>query len=107
MVGLETLLPVSITALIEPGHLTWPQLIEKLTLRPAQILGIDRGTLRSGADADVTVIDPAAEWAIDSTTFASKSRNSPFTGQKVRGRAHTVIVGGEIMMDAHENLARE
>jgi len=107
MVGLETLLPVSITALIEPGHLTWPQLIEKLTLRPAQILGIDRGTFKSGADADVTVIDPAAQWTIDSTTFASKSRNSPFTGQKVRGRAHTVIVGGEIMMEAHEHQARE
>jgi dihydroorotase len=107
MVGLETLLPISITALIEPGHLTWPQLIERLTLRPAQILGIDRGTLKSGADADVTVIDPTAQWTIDTTTFASKSRNSPFAGQRVRGRAHTVIVGGEIMMEAHEHQARE
>jgi dihydroorotase len=96
IVGLETLLPISIMALIEPGHLTWPQLIEKLTIRPAAILGIDRGSLKPGADADVTIIDPAIEWTIDVAKFASKSRNSPFGGLKVRGRAHTVIVGGEI-----------
>ena len=96
IVGLETLLPICITALIEPGHLTWSQLIEKLTVRPATILGIDRGTLKPGADADVTIIDPAIEWTIDVAKFASKSRNSPFGGQKVRGRAHAVIVGGEI-----------
>jgi dihydroorotase len=99
MVGLETLLPICIRTLIEPGHLTWLQLLEKLTLRPGQILGIDRGTLKPGADADVTIIDPAFEWTIDVAKFTSKSRNSPFGGEKVRGRAHTVIVGGEIKME--------
>ena len=98
IVGLETLLPISITALIEPGHLTWPQLIEKLTMRPAQVLGIGRGTLKPGADADVTIIDPAIEWKIDVAQFASKSRNSPFGGRQVRGRANTVIVSGEIKL---------
>src|SRR5438034_9346500 len=62
IIGLETLLPVCVVALIEPGHLSWPQLIERLTVNPARVLGIDRGTLRPGAAADVTVIDPAAEW---------------------------------------------
>jgi len=95
IVGLETLLPISIKALIEPGHLTWPELIEKLTIKPAQLLGIERGTLQAGVDADVTIIDPNIEWTIDVTKFASKSRNSPFGGVKVRGRAHAVIVGGE------------
>lgn len=94
--GLETLLPVCITALIEPGHLTWPQLIEKLTLRPARILGMEQGTLKPDAEADVTVIDPLVEWSIDVAQFRSKSRNSPFHGMKVRGRAHAVIVGGEV-----------
>ena len=94
--GLETLLPVCVTALIEPGHLTWPQLIEKLTLQPARILGMEQGTLKPGAEADVTIIDPQAEWTIDVTQFRSKSRNSPFGGLKVRGRAHAVIVGGEV-----------
>ena len=96
IIGLETLLPVGVTALIEPGHLTWPQLIGKLTMNPAKVLGIDRGTLRSGVDADVTVIDPTAEWVIDPTKFRSKSRNCPFAGWKVHGRVHAVIVGGEL-----------
>jgi dihydroorotase len=96
IIGLETLLPISIAALIEPGHLNWPQLLDKLTVGPARILGIDRGTLKPGADADVTIIDPKTEWTIDVSKFASKSRNSPFGGQRVRGRAHAVIVGGEV-----------
>lgn len=96
IIGLETLLPICIQALIEPGHLTWPQFLEKVTINPARILGIDRGTLKPGKDADVTIIDPAAEWTIDPARFRSKSRNTPFAGRKVRGRAHTVLVGGEI-----------
>ncbi|MCI0680727.1 MAG: dihydroorotase [Gemmataceae bacterium] len=96
VIGLETLLPVCVTALVEPGHLTWPRLIEKLTVRPARILGIEQGTLKPGAAADVTIIDPAAEWTIDVTRFRSKSRNSPFGGLTVRGRAVAVILGGEL-----------
>lgn len=96
IIGLETLLPICIVALIEPGHLTWPQLIEKLTINPAKVLGIDRGTLKPGADADVTVIDPALEWTIDPTQFKSKSRNCPYAGWKVRGRAELVFVSGQL-----------
>ncbi len=99
VIGLETLLPVCIFGLIEPGHLTWPQLIEKLTVNPARVLGIDRGTLKPGAIADVTVIDPAVEWTIDPREFRSKSRNTPFAGWKVRGRAHAVIVAGEVKFE--------
>src|SRR5207248_9037288 len=62
IIGLETLLPVCVKALIEPGHLSWPQLIEKLTVNPAAVLGIERGTLKPGAVADVTIIDPSVEW---------------------------------------------
>jgi len=96
IIGLETLLPICIKALIEPGHLTWPQLIEKLTIHPARVLGIERGTLQAEAIADVTVIDPAVEWTIDPQQFRSKSRNCPFAGWKVRGWADTVLVGGAI-----------
>lgn len=99
IIGLETLIPICVHALIRPGHLTWPQLIEKLTINPARVLGIDRGTLKPGADADVTVIDPDAEWVIDPNRFRSKSRNCPFAGWKVRGRAHAVIVSGEIKLE--------
>ena len=100
IIGLETLLPICVTALIEPGHLTWPQLIEKLTINPARVLGIDRGTLRPGTDADVTIIDPSAEWTIDPSQFRSKSRNCPFAGWKVCGRAFAVIVSGEVKFEA-------
>jgi dihydroorotase len=96
IIGLETLVPVCVMSLIEPGHLTWLQLIEKLTINPARVLGIDRGTLKPGAKADVTVIDPRVEWTIDPNGFRSKSRNSPFAGWKVRGRAHAVILNGEM-----------
>jgi len=96
VIGLETTLAIGIRTLIEPGHLTWPQLIEKLTINPARILGIDRGTLKPGAKADVTIIDPAVEWTIDPKQFRSKSRNCPFAGWKVKGRASVVIVGGVV-----------
>ncbi len=96
IIGLETLLPICVVALIEPGHLSWPQLIEKLTINPARVLGIDRGTLKAGAKADVTIIDPKAEWTIDPAKFRSKSRNCPYAGWKVRGWAEAVIVGGVV-----------
>jgi dihydroorotase len=94
IIGLETLLPICVGSLIERGHLTWPQLIEKVTVNPATVLGIDRGTLKPGVVADVTIIDPTAEWTIDPGRFRSKSRNCPFAGWKVRGRAAVVIVAG-------------
>ena len=96
IVGLETLLPITIQALIEPGHLSWPEVIRKLTVHPARLLGIPKGTLRAGADADVTILDPDARWTIDPEHFQSKSRNTPYGGRDVRGRAHTVIVDGEV-----------
>ena len=96
IVGLETLLPITIKSLIEPGHLTWPEVIRALTIEPAKLLGIAKGTLAPGADADVTIIDPETRWTIDASKFVSKSRNTPFHGWEVRGRARTVIVAGEV-----------
>ncbi len=87
IVGLETALPLYFQALVEPGHITWLQLIEKMTVAPAKIMGLlGKGTLSKGAAADVTVIDPAAEWTIDPEQFRSKSRNTPFGGRTVAGR---------------------
>jgi dihydroorotase len=96
IVGLETLIPITVKSLIEPGYLSWPDVVRKLTCNPAALLGIPKGTLRAGSDADVTIIDPELEWTIDPDQFRSKSRNTPFGGWKVRGRAHTVIVAGEV-----------
>ena len=99
IIGLETFLPLCIKALIEPGVLTWPRMLEKMTINPARVLGIDRGTLRPGAVADVTVIDPDVEWTIDPSEFRSRSRNCPFAGWKVRGRARSVLVAGVIKVE--------
>ncbi len=96
IVGLETLLPIAVKTLIEPGHLTWLQFIDKLTAGPARVLGIPKGSLAAGCDADVTIIDPNCEWTIDPGRFRSQSRNTPFGGWKVRGRAKTVIVSGKV-----------
>ena len=60
------------------------------------MLGVPKGTLRPGADADVTLIDPAVRWTINPSEFRSQSRNTPYAGWDVRGRAHTAIVGGEV-----------
>lgn len=96
VIGLETLVPVCITTLIEPGHLTWPQLIAKLTLHPARILGLDRGTLQPEADADVTILDPEASWTIDPSRFLSRSRNTPFVNRGVKGRVWATLVAGDV-----------
>ncbi|NIL97724.1 MAG: amidohydrolase family protein [Planctomycetales bacterium] len=96
MVGLETALGLVVTHLIKPGHLDWPQALAKLTINPARILGIDKGTLAVGADADVTVIDPDVTWIVNTAEFHSKSSNCPFVGMELTGRAETVIVDGRI-----------
>jgi dihydroorotase len=96
ILGLETFLPLCVTHLIEPGHLSWPQMLAKMTVNPADVLGIDRGTLKPGRPADVTVIDPKVKWTVDARRFKSKSRNTPFHGWEVTGRAVVAIVGGEV-----------
>ena len=97
IIGMECALPLYIKALIEPGHIDWMKLIELMSTRPAQILGLkQKGSLHEGADADLTVIDPKLAWTIDPSQFKSKSRNCPFGGWKVTGRATATIVAGQV-----------
>jgi dihydroorotase len=96
VVGLETALGLVVTRLIEPGHLTWSQALEKMTINPARVIGVPKGTLAVGADADVVIIDPKARWKVDPGKFLSKSTNTPFAGWELTGRAETVIVGGRV-----------
>jgi len=96
IVGLETALGLVVSRLIEPGHVDWPTALAKMTSNPARVLGIDKGTLGIGADADVTIIDPDVRWIVDPAEFRSKSTNTPFAGWELRGRADTVIVGGKV-----------
>ncbi len=96
VIGLETALPVLLTELVGSGALTLSELIAALTCRPAKVLGLDRGTLKAGAPADVTILDPEAEWVIDPAAFSSKSQNSPFLGWRVKGRVTDVVRDGVV-----------
>jgi len=94
IVGLETALGLVVTKLIVPGHLDWSAALARMTINPARILGIPKGTLAVGAEADVTIIDPDVRWTVDPAEFRSKSRTAPFAGWQLQGRAETVLVGG-------------
>ena len=96
IVGLETALGLVISQLIRPGLLDWSTAIGKLTINPARILGIPKGTLAIGADADVTIIDPDVVWTVDPSKFVSKGHNTPFTGMKLTGLATMVLVRGQM-----------
>jgi dihydroorotase len=96
MINLETTLALVITKLIAPGHLDWSTALAKLTINPARALGLRKGTLQVGADADVTVIDPNLRWIVDPTRFKSKSTNTPLAGVELQGKAVHVIVAGEV-----------
>lgn len=97
IIGLETAVPLAITELVEKGVLTPMQLIEKMSYNPAKILGINKGTLSVNAAADITIIDPSAEYAIDKNSFKSKSKNTPFDGRVVRGKVIKTIVSGKVV----------
>ncbi len=96
MIGLETTLGVIATRVVEPGLLDWPSVIEKMTINPARILDLPKGTLALGADADVTIIDPEVRWTVNPRQFRSKSSNTPFAGWELKGRAVAVLVDGKL-----------
>lgn len=96
IIGLETSLPLSLV-LVDDKVFDLNALITAMSLNPARILGIDRGTLAPGSVADITVIDPNREWTVDTDTLAGKSKNSPFLGMKMKGMAAYTIVGGKIV----------
>ena len=96
IVGLETALGLTLTHLVVPGILSLGEAISKLTIIPARILGIPGGTLETGTAADLTIINPDLEWTVDPTQFRSKSRNTPFTGWHLKGKAVATFLGGRI-----------
>ena len=98
MTGLETTLPLVITKLVHAGILTWSQVVQKMSVNPARILGFEsKGALAVGNDADITVIDPQVSWTVTSECFQSKSQNTPLIDNELTGRAEIVIVGGRLV----------
>jgi dihydroorotase len=96
IIGLETSLSLTL-CLVFDRILTLSQAIEKYTVKPAEILKIDKGRLREGADADITIIDLESEFTVNRDTFKSKSKNSPFHGRRLKGRAVYTIVSGQVV----------
>ena len=95
MLGLETALGLAVTNLLAPGHLSLSALVERLSVAPAKLLGLtDHGSLAAGSAADVTVFDQGATWTVDPAAFRSKSRNTPFAGEELRGRVTDVFFRG-------------
>lgn len=96
--GLETSFGLSMQ-LVRDGVLSLPALIAKMSANPARILNLSKGTLKAGADADITVIDPGFKWTVDVRAFRSRGKNSPFHGREMQGRAVLTIVGGDVKYD--------
>ncbi|SET08687.1 dihydroorotase [Natronincola peptidivorans] len=102
IVGLETAVPLTITELVEKGVLTPLQMMEKMSTNPAKLLGLDKGELKLGKTADITIIDPKDSYNINVKAFVSKGKNSPFHGKSVRGKVKYTIVEGKIVLDNGE-----
>ena len=96
IIGLETSLSLSLS-LVDESVLSIGQLIDRMSFRPSRILNLGRGTLKVGAPADITVIDPSVEWIVEAEKLASKSKNSPWLGKKMKGVAVATIVGGNLV----------
>ncbi|MFC1571119.1 dihydroorotase [Candidatus Margulisiibacteriota bacterium] len=98
LVGLETALALVITNLVNTKILPLKKAIAKLTSIPAKILNLNKGTLKVGSDADIIIVDPKAKWTVDPAQFASKSKNTPFSGWKLTGKVLYTVVGGKVVV---------
>lgn len=99
IIGLETAFAL-VHKLCGEGVITLPQAISAMTANPARVMGLDRGTLRVGAPADITIIDPDKTWTVDAVKLRSKSRNTPFSGWVFKGAVIKTIVGGKVIFEA-------
>jgi dihydroorotase len=99
IVGLETAVGLMLDRLVRPGALPLATLISRLSRDPARLLGLPGGHLAPGAPADLTILDPTAEWTVEPARFQSRSRNTPFGGWPVTGRPWKTIVGGGIVWE--------
>lgn len=93
--GLETALGLAVQSLVEPGHMTIMQMLEKMTSNPAKLYKLPGGTIAAGKPADIVIFDPEGEWEVGD--FASKSTNTPFTGETLPGKIEYTICGGKVI----------
>jgi dihydroorotase len=96
VIGLETLLSVAVTALHHTGLVDVKKIVQLCSTNPSQILGINKGLLAQGSDADVTIFDPCMEWVVEKKDIVSKSKNSAFLGKRLKGKVTHTIVNGQL-----------
>ena len=99
MIGLETAFALGMTNLVSAGYMTLPQLIEKMTAAPAKAYGLNAGRIEEGGPADIVILDPNEEWTVTKEGFHSKSSNSPFVGETLKGRVKYTICSGKIVYE--------
>lgn len=97
--GLETALALGITSLVNKGHLTMVQLMEKMSLNPARLYHLECGRLEEGRPADLVIFDPEKTWTVKAEEFASKASNSPFIGAELTGKVAYTICGGKVVYE--------
>ena len=100
MVGLETSLALALTMLYHTGRLPLGRIVELMSTAPSRILGIQKGRIDTGCDADLVIFDPDEQWTVDPDKFRSKGRNTPFKGMTLKGKVKYTIVGGKIVYSA-------
>ncbi len=100
VIGLETAVGLTLTTLVTPGLLTLSQAIARLTSEPARILKLPKGRIAEGGDADLMIFDPNREWTVDASRFASRSRNTPFHGWRLKGQTVATLVAGKVVWEA-------
>ena len=101
MIGLETSLAIALTQLYHTRRMDLPAIIKRMSTTPADILRLPRGRMSLGAQADLVLFDPDEEWTVDPEQFASKARNTPFAGWKMKGKVKYTIVKGEVIYQDH------
>ena len=101
MIGLETSLAIALTQLYHTRRMDLPAIIKRMSTAPADILRLPRGRMSLGAQANLVLFDPDEEWTVDPERFASKARNTPFAGWKVKGKVKYTIVKGEVIYQDH------
>lgn len=98
MTGLETAVGLTITELVEPGVISWSQMAQRMSAAPARIAGFkNKGEIKEGMDADITIVAPDKAWEVRREDFVSKSKNSPFVGRKLKGCVEATVCGGKVV----------
>jgi dihydroorotase len=101
LIGLETSLGLTITELVKPGIIDLSKMVDRMSTTPARIVGLaNKGVIKAGFDADITIIDPDKEWTITREGFVSKSKNSPFIGRNLKGQVEHTICSGKLVYKA-------